>query len=86
MCGSTKNCAGACVAFSGWIFCEIARLISWRRSLARRQATWDCLAGTNLNARFFLAAIGSTHLAKIGAGVMVNFADIGGLAGAERVF
>ena len=45
------------------------------------EATWDASLGTNLKAPFFCAQAAAPHLAKSGRGVIVNFADIGGLLG-----
>lgn len=43
--------------------------------------TWDASLNTNLRAPFFCAQAAAAHLAKGGHGVIVNFADIGGLMG-----
>jgi pteridine reductase len=45
------------------------------------EATWDASLDTNLKAPFFCAQAAAPHLAKSGRGVIVNFADIGGLLG-----
>jgi len=45
------------------------------------EATWDASLDTNLKAPFFCAQAAADHLAKSGQGVIVNFADIGGLLG-----
>jgi len=45
------------------------------------EATWDASMGTNLKAPFFCAQAAAPHLAKSGRGVIINFADIGGLLG-----
>jgi pteridine reductase len=45
------------------------------------EATWDASLGTNLKAPFFCAQAAAPHLAKSGRGVIINFADIGGLLG-----
>jgi len=45
------------------------------------EATWDASMDTNLKAPFFCAQAAAPHLAKSGRGVIVNFADIGGLLG-----
>src|SRR5258705_991156 len=43
------------------------------------EATWDASLDTNLKAPFFCAQAAAPHLAKSGRGVIVNFADIGGV-------
>jgi NAD(P)-dependent dehydrogenase (short-subunit alcohol dehydrogenase family) len=43
--------------------------------------TWDASLDTNLKAPFFCSQAAAPHLAKSGRGVIVNFADIGGLVG-----
>jgi pteridine reductase len=45
------------------------------------EASWDASLGTNLKAPFFCAQAAAPHLAKSGRGVIINFADIGGLLG-----
>jgi pteridine reductase len=45
------------------------------------EKTWDASLDTNLKAPFFCAQAAAPHLAKSGRGVIVNFADIGGLLG-----
>lgn len=45
------------------------------------EATWDASMDTNLKAPFFCAQAAAPHLAKSGRGVIVNFADIGGMLG-----
>jgi pteridine reductase len=45
------------------------------------EATWDASMDTNLKAPFFCAQAAAPHLAKSGRGVIINFADIGGLLG-----
>jgi pteridine reductase len=45
------------------------------------EATWDASLDTNLKAPFFCAQTAAPHLAKSGRGVIINFADIGGLLG-----
>jgi pteridine reductase len=45
------------------------------------EATWDASLDTNLKAPFFCAQAAAPHLAKSGRGVIINFADIGGLLG-----
>lgn len=45
------------------------------------EAIWDASMDTNLKAPFFCAQAASPHLAKSGRGVIINFADIGGLLG-----
>jgi pteridine reductase len=42
---------------------------------------WDASLDTNLKAPFFCAQAAAPHLAKSGCGVIINFADIGGLLG-----
>lgn len=46
-----------------------------------QEATWDASLDTNLKAPFFCAQAAAPHLAKSGRGVIINFADIGGLLG-----
>src|SRR6266481_5121912 len=43
------------------------------------EATWDASLDTNLKAPFFCAQAAAPRLAKSGRGVIINFADIGGL-------
>lgn len=45
------------------------------------EATYDASLDTNLKAPFFCAQAAAPHLRKSGRGVIVNFADIGGLLG-----
>ena len=45
------------------------------------EAIWDASLDTNLKAPFFCAQAAAPHLAKSGRGVIINFADIGGLLG-----
>jgi len=45
------------------------------------EATWDASLSANLKAPFFCAQAAAPHLAKNGRGVIINFADIGGLLG-----
>lgn len=45
------------------------------------EKTWDASLNTNLKAPFFCSQAAVPHLAKSGRGVIVNFADIGGLLG-----
>lgn len=45
------------------------------------EAEWDASLDTNLRAPFFCAQAAGPHLAKSGSGVIINFADIGGLIG-----
>jgi len=45
------------------------------------EATWDASLDTNLKAPFFCAQAAAPYLANSGRGVIVNFADIGGLLG-----
>jgi NAD(P)-dependent dehydrogenase (short-subunit alcohol dehydrogenase family) len=48
---------------------------------ATSEQSWDASLDTNLKAPFFCAQAAAPHLAKSGNGVIVNFADIGGLLG-----
>jgi NAD(P)-dependent dehydrogenase (short-subunit alcohol dehydrogenase family) len=48
---------------------------------ATTEATWDASLDTNLKAPFFCCQAAAPYLAKSGHGVIVNFADIGGLLG-----
>ena len=45
------------------------------------EAIWDASLDANLKAPFFCAQAAAPHLAKSGRGVIINFADIGGLLG-----
>lgn len=45
------------------------------------EAKWDASLDTNLKAPFFCSQAAAPHLAKSGRGVVINFADIGGLLG-----
>lgn len=45
------------------------------------EATWDASLDTNLKAPFFCAQAAAPHLTKSGQGVIINFADIGGILG-----
>jgi NAD(P)-dependent dehydrogenase (short-subunit alcohol dehydrogenase family) len=45
------------------------------------EATWDASLDTNLKGPFFCAQAAAPHLAKSGRGVIINFADIGGMLG-----
>jgi NAD(P)-dependent dehydrogenase (short-subunit alcohol dehydrogenase family) len=45
------------------------------------ESTWNASLDTNLKAPFFCAQAAASHLAKSGHGVIINFADIGGLLG-----
>jgi pteridine reductase len=45
------------------------------------EATWDASLDTNLKAPFFCAQAAAPHLERSGRGVLINFADIGGLMG-----
>jgi pteridine reductase len=45
------------------------------------EATWDASLDTNLKAPFFCSQAAAPHLAKSGQGVIINFADLGGLLG-----
>jgi pteridine reductase len=45
------------------------------------ETTWDASLDTNLKAPFFCAQAAAPHLAKSARGVIVNFADIGGMMG-----
>jgi len=48
---------------------------------ATTEATWDASLDTNLKAPFFCAQAAAPYLAASGEGVIINFADIGGLMG-----
>jgi pteridine reductase len=43
--------------------------------------SWDASLDTNLRAPFFCAQAAAPYLAKSGKGIIINFADIGGLLG-----
>jgi pteridine reductase len=45
------------------------------------EKTWDASLDTNLKAPFFCSQAAAPHLAKSGHGIIINFADIGGLLG-----
>jgi pteridine reductase len=45
------------------------------------EATWDASLDTNLKAPFFCSQAAAPHLTASGRGVIINFADIGGLLG-----
>jgi pteridine reductase len=45
------------------------------------EESWDASLDTNLKAPFFCTQAAGTYLAKSGKGVVINFADIGGLLG-----
>lgn len=45
------------------------------------EATWDASLDANVKAPFFCAQAAAPHLAKSGHGVIINFADLGGLQG-----
>ena len=45
------------------------------------EATWNASLDTNLKAPFFCAQAAAPHLIASGRGVIINFADIGGLLG-----
>ncbi len=45
------------------------------------EQSWDASLDTNLKAPFFCSQAAAPHLAKSGRGVIINFADIGGLLG-----
>jgi pteridine reductase len=46
-----------------------------------KEDDWDASLDTNLKAPFFCCQAAAPHLAKSGHGVIINFADIGGLLG-----
>jgi NAD(P)-dependent dehydrogenase (short-subunit alcohol dehydrogenase family) len=48
---------------------------------ATTEQTWDASLDTNLKAPFFCCQAAAPHLLKSGRGVIINFADIGGLLG-----
>ena len=45
------------------------------------EATWDASLDTNLKAPFFCCQCAASYLTQSGNGVIINFADIGGLMG-----
>lgn len=45
------------------------------------EQSWDASLDTNLRAPFFCCQAAAPHLAKSGRGVIINFADIGGILG-----
>lgn len=45
------------------------------------EQSWDTSLDTNLKAPFFLSQAAAPHLASSGHGVIVNFADLGGIVG-----
>jgi pteridine reductase len=45
------------------------------------EQTWDASLDTNLKAPFFCSQAAAPHLTKSGHGVIINFADIGGILG-----
>lgn len=45
------------------------------------EQSWDLSLDTNLKAPFFCTQTAAPHLEKVGDGVVINFADIGGLLG-----
>lgn len=45
------------------------------------EATWDASLDTNLKGPFFCSQAATPYLAKSGNGVIINFADLGGLQG-----
>jgi NAD(P)-dependent dehydrogenase (short-subunit alcohol dehydrogenase family) len=45
------------------------------------EQSWDASLDTNLKAPFFCAQAAAPYLAKSGRGIIINFADIGGLLG-----
>jgi NAD(P)-dependent dehydrogenase (short-subunit alcohol dehydrogenase family) len=49
--------------------------------LETKEETWDASLNTNLKAPFFCAQAAAPYLTRSGKGVIVNFADIGGLLG-----
>jgi pteridine reductase len=49
--------------------------------LETTEESWDASLGTNLKAPFFCTQAAAPHLEKTGRGVVINFADIGGLLG-----
>jgi pteridine reductase len=48
---------------------------------ATTEASWDASLDTNLKAPFFCAQAAAPYLTQSGKGVIINFADIGGLLG-----
>jgi NAD(P)-dependent dehydrogenase (short-subunit alcohol dehydrogenase family) len=45
------------------------------------EQTWDASLDTNLKAPFFCAQAAAPYIARSGRGIIINFADIGGLLG-----
>ena len=45
------------------------------------EQTWDASLDTNLRAPFFCAQAAAPYIARSGRGIIINFADIGGLLG-----
>jgi pteridine reductase len=45
------------------------------------EATWDASLATNLKAPFFCCQSAAPYLTQSGSGIIINFADIGGLMG-----
>jgi pteridine reductase len=45
------------------------------------ESTWDASLDTNVKAPFFCSQAAAPYLAKSGRGVIINFADLGGLLG-----
>ena len=48
---------------------------------ATSEQSWEASLNTNLKAPFFCAQAAAPYLAKSGQGIIINFADIGGLLG-----
>jgi pteridine reductase len=48
---------------------------------ATTEQSWDTSLATNLKAPFFCSQAAAPHLTKSGRGVIINFADLGGLMG-----
>jgi len=48
-------------------------------SLCLSKESWDASLDTNLRAPFFCAQAAAPYLARSGKGIIINFADIGGL-------
>jgi pteridine reductase len=48
---------------------------------ATTEQSWDASLDTNLKAPFFAAQAAAPHLTKSGKGIIINFADIGGILG-----
>jgi len=48
---------------------------------ATSEQSWDASLDTNLKAPFFCAQAAAPHLVQSGHGIIINFADIGGLLG-----